>query len=149
MKLVIWVLILASVFFLFLIGMNYKTEFSDIPYPATLQDVKYQPCTFTIKHSSNNPKSKNYGVYVTDSLPLYDVGALSEKECKCVEDALEFHAKGIQQFMYVDSPYFMVEVKNNQFGINIETKDTIGTKILNFNDIVRKNKDNLCQKWSY
>ena len=93
MKFIILGLILAFIFFLFIIGMNYKTEFSDIPYPATLQDVKYQPCTFTIKHSSNNPNSKNYGVYATESLPLYNVGTLSEKECKCVEDALQFHAK--------------------------------------------------------
>ena len=149
MKFIILGLILAFIFFLFIIGMNYKTEFSDIPYSATLQDVKYQPCTFTIKHSSNNPNSKNYGVYATESLPLYNVGTLSEKECKCVEDALQFHTKGIQQFSYVDFPYFMVDVKNNQFDINIEIKDAIGTKIVNFNEIVRKNKDNLCQKWSY
>ena len=128
---------------------NYKTDLSDLPYPSSFKNVNYTPCTFTISYSSNNPKSEKYGHYETKTLPLYQVDDLSEKECKCVEDALQLRAKNIQQFNYVDYPYFTVEEKNNTFDITVEAKDMIGTKMLSFNQIIVKNKHNLCKKWSY
>ena len=148
MKLIVWVLL----FFLttvLIISLNYKTDFSDLPYPATIKKVVYTPCTFTINHSSNIPQSKDYGIYKTESLPLFGMEPLSEKSCMCVEDALQFYPKGIQQFKYDDNPFFTVKVKNNKFDITLEVKDYIGTKRLNFNEIVKNNKNHLCDKWSY
>jgi len=149
MKLIVWILLFLLTIVLVIIGLNYKTDFSDLPYPATIKKVAYNPCTFTINHSSNIPESKDYGIYKTESLPLFGIASLSKKSCMCVEDALRFHPKGIQQFKYADNPFFTVEVKNNQFDITLEVKDYIGTKKLNFNEIVKNNKNHLCEKWSY
>ena len=149
MKLIVWFLFFLLGVVLVVIGLNYTTEFSDLSYPAKIGKVDYKSCIFTIRHSSNIPKSKDYGIEKVESLPLLGIESLSEQDCKCVEDALQFHAKSIQQFKYVDYPFFVVGVNNNKFDISIEVKDYIGTKILHFNDIVYKNKNNLCQKWRY
>lgn len=149
MKIITWSLVFVAIIAFIFSVYNYKTNLSDLPYPSSLKNVNYTPCTFTIKYSSNNPKLDKYGHYETKTLPLYNAVDLSEKECKCVEDALQLRAKNIQQFNYVDYPYFTVEEKNNTFDITVEAKDMIGTKMLSFNQIIVKNKNNLCEKWSY
>lgn len=147
-KIILSLLLIGAGVFIFR-AYNYKTSLSDLPYPSSLKTVNYTPCTFTISYSSNNPKSKRYGSYETKRLPLYNAVDLSEKECKCVEDALRLRAKHIQQFSYVDYPYFTVEERNSTFDIAVEVKDIVGYKMLSFNQIVAKNRDNLCKKWRY
>ena len=149
MKKFIWSLLLIVIAAFVFKAYIYKTRLSDLPYPSSLKTVNYAPCTFTISYSSNNPKSKRYGCYETKTLPLYRAVDLSDKECKCVEDALRLKAKNIQQFNYVDYPYFTAEERNATFDIAVEVKDTIGYKMLSFNQIVVKNRDNLCAKWRY
>jgi len=149
LNIILIVIGLVAFFAILIVTMNYKTTFSDIPYPATIKKVNYEDCTFTISYGENNPKSENYGKFSTDTLQLYNIGKLSNESCKCVEDALKFNPKGIGQFRYEDYPYYSIAVKDNQFNIDIEIKETFGTTIVNFNNIVKKNKENLCQKWDY
>jgi len=142
-------LLVIFIFSALIFTMNYKTTFSDIPYPAKIEKVNYEDCSFTISYSSNNPKSAHYGKYHRETRHLYKIGKLSKESCKCVEDALKFKPKGVVQFSYVDYPYYSVNVKDNKFNIDVEVKNLLGTKIVNFNNIVKNNKDNLCQKWNY
>jgi len=146
---ILLLLVAIFIFAVLLFGITYKTTFSDMPYPAKIEKVNYEYCSFTISYSSNNPKSTNYGKYHRETRHLYKIGKLSKESCKCVEDALKFKPKGVVQFSYVDYPYYSVNVKDNKFNIDVEVKNLLGTKIVNFNNIVKNNKNNLCQKWNY